>query len=191
MQLIIVNDGNISSHHTGFGTVSAKDPLRSLFSDPSAPVGTFVPGMVNSIKVPVQSVFAEPFPDVSEWKQYNEFPSKRRLGLFKGQWVEQNIKSMTWSGIVTTVDNKHFGVTGGQKVHLLIFSLEIPGIIWPGLGDPAQTELVSPGHLRIADGAVMEDADLISGHAPMAKAQAKAFGPVLEQFLNPTRIAFV
>merc|ERR1712205_59128 len=109
--------------------------MGSLFSDPATPVGTFVPGMVGSMKVPVQSIFAEPFPEVSGWRQYNDFPSKR---LLKGHWVEQTIKSMTWSGILTTLENKHFGVVGGQKVHLLVFSLEIPGLIWPGLGDPAQ-----------------------------------------------------
>jgi len=191
IQLILVNDGNISSHHTGFGTVSSRDPLRSLFSDPEVPVGTFVDGMAGSVKVPVQSVFAEPFPAISEWKQYNEFPSKRKLGLFGKTWVQQNIKSMAWSGVLTTVENPHFGVKAGQKVHLLVFSLEIPGIIFPGLGDPDQTQLASPGHLRIADGAVMEDADLIAGHAPMAKAQANAMVPVLEEFLHPTGVVYM
>jgi hypothetical protein len=189
IRLIMVNDGNISSHHTGFGTVQAKDPLRSLFADPDTPVGTFVPGMFGSIQVPVQTVFAEQFPAASEWVQYNDFPSKRRVGPLlsplKHKWVDESIKSMMWSGTVTTVENKHFGVTAGQKVQLLVFSLEIPGVIWPGLGDPAQTEIVSPGHLRIADGAVMKDADLIAGHAPMAKAQAEAFVPVLKKFLTP------
>lgn len=96
---------------------------------------------------------------------------------------------MEWP--LTTVENKHFGVKAGQKVHLLVFSLEIPGIIFPGLGDPEQTQLVSPGHLRIADGAVMQDADLIAGHAPMAKSQANAVVPVLEAFLNPSSSVFM
>lgn len=149
--------------------------------------------MVDTVMVPVQTIFAEPFPAVSEWKQYNEFPSKRKAHLLsmKSEWVEQNIKSMYWSGFLTTVENVHFGVKGGQKVHLLVFSLEIPGVIWPGLGDPEQTQLVSPGHLRLADGAVMQDADLIAGHAPMAKAQTKAVAPVLESFLNPSNVAYV
>lgn len=200
IQLILVNDGNITANHTGPSCCTAKDPLKSLFYDPATPVGTFVPGMVDSVMVPVQTIFAEPFPALSEWKQYSEFPSKRctsklshslLFGCKKGDWVEQNIKSMTWSGILTTVENAHFGVKGGQKVNLLVFSLEIPGVIFPGLGDPEQTQQISPGHLRIADGAVMKDADLIAGHAPMAKAQAAAVSSVLESFLNPSEVAYV
>merc|ERR1712039_328062 len=98
--------------------------------------------------VPSQTVFAETFPSVGEWSKYLSFPSKQKIG---NRWVEQDIESMTWSGTLTTVDNPHFGVRAGLKVHLLVFSLEIPGIIFPGLGDAQQTKLVSPGHLRIAD----------------------------------------
>jgi hypothetical protein len=194
IRLILVNDGNISTNHTGPSCCTAKDPLKSLFHDPSRPVGSYVNGMVSTVQVPVQTVFAEEFPDVSDWKQYNEFPSKRKvhpLNPASHEWVQENIKSMTWSGILTTVDNQQFGVSGGQKVHLLIFSLEVPGIIWPGLFDPDQTELVSPGHLRLADGAVMKDADLIAGHAPMAKAQAEAVVPVLEEFFAAGRVVYV
>lgn len=194
IQLILINDGNISTNHTGPSCCRAKDPLKSLFSDASRPVGTFVSGMFQTVKVPVQTIFAEPFPVLSEWKQYNEFPSKRKsdpLNPFSHEWVQQNIKSMMWSGTLSTVENKHFGVKGGQKVQLLVFSLEIPGIVWPGLFDAEQTQLISPGHLRIADGAVMKDADLIAGHAPMAKAQAEAMVPVLETFLNPSSFVYV
>ena len=36
-----------------------------------------------------------------------------------------------------------------------------------------------------------KDADLIAGHAPMAKAQAKAMVPVLEEFLHPTGVVYM
>jgi len=193
IRLILVNDGNVTSHTTGPSCCRAKDPLKSLFTDPATPVGSFVPGMFDLINVPVPTIFAEPFPGQEEWRQYNEFPSKRKVHMFrpKGEWVQDNIKSKFWSGTLTTVENKHFGVKGGQKVELLVFSLEIPGIIWPGLFDPDQTELVSPGHLREADGAVGEDPDLIAGHAPMAKSQAEAVVPVLESFLYPSKAEYV
>lgn len=193
IRLIMVNDGNITTNTTGPSCCRAKDPLKSLFMDPATPVGSFVPSMMDFMKVPVPTIFAEPFPAFHEWKQYNEFPSKRKVHIFgsKRDWVQDNIKSKYWSGMLTTVENKHFGVKGGQKVELLVFSLEIPGIIWPGLFDPDQTELVSPGHLRQADGAVGEDYDLIAGHAPMAKSQAKAVVPVLESFLYPSHALYV
>lgn len=180
VQVMLVNDGNISADHNGPSCCQARDPLKSLFADPAAPVGTFVSGMFDTFMVPSQTIFAEAFPSVNEWRKYLSFPSKQKIS---NHWVEQDIESMTWSGIVTTVDNPHFGIRGGQKINLLVFSLQIPGIIFPGLGDAEQTKMVSPGHLRIADGAVMEDADLIAGHAPMARAQVEAMRPVLSTFL--------
>jgi hypothetical protein len=193
VRIMLVNDGNVSSDHTGPGCCRARDPLRSLFADDAAPVGSFVSGMFDSVRVPSQTIFAEKFPERHEWTEYLRFPSQRKvhpLDPLSKEWVQEDIVSLYWSGTLTTVENPHFGVKAGQIVELLVFSLEIPGIIFPGLFDE-NSQLISPGHLRIADGAVMQQPDLIAGHAPMAKAQAEAMAPVLQQFLLSGETQFV
>ena len=177
---ILVNDGNHSAQHNGFGPFSAKDPFRALFADTAAPVGSWVPGMFGSVKVPSQTIFAEAAPAPSGWTPYIDFPSLRVEGLFKK--VPINITSYSYTSTLTTVENPYLGVRGGQKVRLLALSLDVPGIIFPGLFDPEQAQLVSPGHMRECDGAVNEDRDLIAGHAPLTKAQAIALAPVLKEF---------
>jgi hypothetical protein len=181
MDLILINDGNHSAATNGFGKAVAKDPLRALFADDARPPGVWVPGMFDTVQVPSQAVFAEQFPDEDAWTPYNAFPSTRKEGKAR---VPINITSHMFSTVVTTVDNPWMGVTAGQKVRLLAFSLDVPGVFFPGLFDPQQNEVVSPGHMRECDGAIDLDRDLIAGHAPLAKAQARAFVPILKDFLR-------
>jgi len=185
---ILVNDGNSSAMTTGFGPFTAEDPLRSLFTDPARPSSEWVPGMFGTVHVPKQTVFTEQFPATNQWKPYHQFPVTK---LFPGSKVKENIISHFWNGIVTTVDNLFYGTTAGQKVNLLVFSLDIPGVAWPSLFDPQAVQATSPGFARICGGVAEVDKKAVSGHAPMAKSQAAAFLPILTEFLNFEEVNFV
>jgi len=197
IKVILVNHGNITMDHQGPATFNWTNnpPLRSLFADPARQIGTFVPGLMNTVNVPVQTIFEEAFPEKPEWKEYLTFPSKRKLHatcLVDCKWVDDPIRSLTWDGTLTTVENKWFGVKAGTKVQFLVFSLEVQAFIWPAMGNMDATAWPSPGHLLFAFGGIFEGSDWIAGHAPFAKAQNEAVGPVLEAFLNsPSEIAYV
>merc|ERR1712228_423083 len=118
-------------------------------------------------------------------RPYNIVPHTQIEGVGPfAKKVPINVTSYYYSGVVTTVQNNFYGIEAGQKIDLLVFSMDIPGYIWPALGDPDQTKIISPGHLRLADGAVMKDPDLIACHAPMAKSQANAFPAILKEFFS-------
>jgi hypothetical protein len=183
---ILVNDGNSTANRTGTGMFVANDPLHSLFTNHQTPSDSWVPGMFASVEVPSQAIFEEPFP-TKGWMPYNNFPSTTIWGADGGKptkQVKHNITSHFWSGELTTIENKYYKVSAGTKVKLLVFSLDIPGVLWPGLFDPKQSSVESPGHIRMVDGEVTLDRDLLAGHAPMAKAQSIAMEPVLREFLS-------
>jgi hypothetical protein len=191
VKAILVNHGNISMLHSGPELGWAPDPLHGLFHRDDAPVGSYVPGMFETVDVPSPTIFAEAFPERSSWKPYLDFPSKRKVHTHPGhKWVDENITSLYWTGTVTTVDNPNFGVRAGQQVELLIFSQQVPGVIWPGLFDPEQHS-VSPGHLLLGVGRIPDDSDLFAGHAPFTVAQAAAMRPVLERFLESSEALLV
>lgn len=182
IRLVLVNDGDHTSPSTGFGQQLAKDPLRALFFDESRPAGSWVPGMWNLTDVPSQSIFAEAFPAVGEWIAYNEIDSTRvfKLHNFSLKHVPRNITSYFWTGVLTTVENKYYGVLGGDRVRILIFSLDIPGVIWPGLFNE-NTEFDNPGEAPLTAGRAPEW--YLSGHGRMAEAQSQGMLPHLQSFL--------
>jgi len=188
ISLVLVNDGDHTALSTGFGNMSAGDPLHSLFHDSAKPVGSWVPGMWNLVDVPSPTIFAETFPGAEEWMPYNEVEATRVLKMDGGHLdfkkAPRNITSYVWSGVLTTVENKYYGVVGGQKVRALIFSLDIPGVIWPGLFND-KTEFDTPGQAQLVPGRLTSSQEefLLGGHGRMAEAQHRAMLPHLEAFL--------
>merc|ERR1712216_160843 len=136
IKAILVNDGNHTAEHTGFGEMKAMDPLRALFSSSGRQPGTWVEGMLTTVKVPSQTIFKESYPAESEWKPYNRVPHIQTKGIGPlAKKVPLNVTSYYYSGLFTTVENKFYGIEAGHRVHLLVLSLDIPGFIWPALGD--------------------------------------------------------
>ena len=106
--------------------MKAMDPLRALFSSSGWEPGTFVEGMLTAVKVPSQTIFNESFPAESDWKPYSRVPHIQKEGKKN---VPLNVTSYYCITDVATVENKFYGIEAGQKVRLLVLSMDIPGFI--------------------------------------------------------------
>lgn len=204
VKVILVNNGNVTMDHqgpehglNGRGDLhwTNKPPLRSLFADkkrpPSTGIRTFVPGMMTTVNVPSQTIFEEAFPEKPKWTEYLKLASRQKT-CPRCKWVEEPIRSLYWEGLLTTVENKWYGVKAGTKVQLLVFSLELPSPIWPELFNGDATLWSDPGHEFFAFGGAAEGRTSQAGHASYAKAQVEAVAPVLEAFLKtPAETAYV
>lgn len=96
------------------------DPLRNLMAGSltgSCPNNTICPYADYWHPArPSAQIFAESFPE-SGWKPYATADTYSGEGRVKG-----NVTSMYWEGTLTTVDNKWFGVVGGDKVSVIYLS---------------------------------------------------------------------
>jgi hypothetical protein len=204
VKMILVNHGNITMDHQGpqkgllgWGEFNwtNKPPLRSLFADPTRPpstdIDTFVKGIMTTVNVPSQTIFEEAFPEKPEWSEYLTLDVKQK-SCRDCDWVDDPVRSLTWDGVLTTVENKWYGVKAGMKVDLLVFSLELPSPIWPEMFNNDAKSWSDPGFILFGFGGAVDGRDSVAGHAPYAKAQVEAVAPVLERFLNtPTETAYV
>lgn len=204
VKMILINHGNISMEFQGpkkgllnWGEFNwtNKPPLRALFADPTRPpsstdVDTFVKGIMTTVNTPSQTVFEEVFPEKPEWSEYLTLDVKQK-SCRDCNWVDEPIRSLKWDGVLTTVENKWYGVKAGMKVDLLVFSLELPSPIWPEMFNEDAKKWASPGLILFGFGGAVDGRDSVAGHPVYAKAQLEAAAPVLERFLYPTQTAFV
>ena len=107
---------------------------------------------------PLATVFNEPFPPLSAFQSY----SAGGVSKF-------------WNGTLTTVDNAFYGVTGGQRVRVALFS--------PLFNEPLTPALDEHGILT-HDHVAAYTALFNSTYANRAEAQAVAIRPLLHEFLT-------
>lgn len=187
--LILVNDANYSSNTQGEGgkvNTTSMDHFISLFWNESMKPGSWVAGMWDLAYKPSSTVFAESPPTPDQWKEFNRFESTRTIKIgghhpdFKK--IKHNITSHVWTGELTTVDNKYYGIKAGTKVRLMCFSLDLPGLMWPGLFD-ATMAWDKPGQALLPVGK-FNYPDQINGHGPFAEKMAVTMGPYVKDFLK-------
>merc|ERR1719265_2585142 len=135
---------------------------------------------MTTVKAPSQMVFEEAFPEKPEWSEYLTMDVKQK-SCRKCDWVDEPIRSLTWNGQLTTVENKWYGVKAGMKVDLQVFSLELPSPVWPEMFNEDAKSWSEPGLILFGFGASVEGRNSVAGHPAYAKAQHAAVGPVLEK----------
>jgi len=116
-----------------------------------------------------QQIFAEPFPK-GKWPIYatSMFPGK--VNLVEEQVSgHKEIESTYWHGTVSTADNQWFGTVAGDKVDLLMFHSNVPGIDVP---------IIVP--------ATLAKFLFTKIYGPVARVQAAGAEPVINAFLDGT-----
>jgi len=178
IRIILVNDEWLDYSYLS-------SSLRKLFKSTNSSdtqyttPGNFCPPSIEfPAPKPSSNIFAETFPSDEEWTPYAEFtytPPPRNPSDTNGVRPQNaadqgkatpSSTSLYWEGTVTTVDNPYFGVSGGQKVHLLVFETQPPkidAIIVPGLAAPRAFQDV---------------------YGPIAASQAEGAAPIISKFLN-------
>ena len=107
--------------------------LSTIFANDDNIVGEVVPSPSAAFSgdAPSNRLFAEAFPEPSEWIAYSDYTTTGKDGTTK------HAISKYWKGVVTTVDNPYYKLRAGDKVELLIFAAETPAanaVIAPGRG---------------------------------------------------------
>jgi hypothetical protein len=109
----------------------------------------------NNIGRPVSTIFADTWPEPSEWKPYTQFTDNDGVTTV----------SYYWTGTVTTIENHFYSVPAGLKLELLVFSLNHP----PADAIIAGKNLMSGLWTKV--------------YGPIATAQAEGATPVIRDFL--------
>lgn len=154
------------------------DPLRNLMAGSvtgSCPNNTICPSTGYwSPAHPSAQIFSESFPQTG-WKTYAVADAYNG----QGKAHQGNITSKYWEGTLTTVDNKWFGVVGGDKVSVIYLSSnyensDIPMII------PAFSENSGSNMLPQVNASTF----FRNVYAPMAVSQLTGGEPVIRKWLT-------
>eukprot|EP00966_Prymnesium_polylepis_P266334 6152479-Prymnesium_polylepis.2 len=137
-------------------------PLFSSYPDPHA-------GFGGLIRQPSPVIFAEGYPPIDEWVQYESLQG-----------------STFWAGELTTVDNMWYRVRGGMRIRVLMLrpSWQFRASATDGLGGTLPIPIPESRDGMPFTGGPATEEYFEERYAPKAAAEALAVQPVLSHFLS-------